>query len=130
MERANFIPAPHYFNLNQACSVLNAAFYFSVGIYLVGSSLERRDYRDVDVRCILPDAEFERLFGSIETPQFNALWSVMCSTISLWMSKHTDLPIDFQVQKMSKANEEFKGEKRVALGIFVHETREATEDQR
>lgn len=43
MERANYLPAPHYFNLNQACAVLSEAFGHCT--YLVGSAMERRDYR-------------------------------------------------------------------------------------
>lgn len=116
--RANYIPAPHYFNLNNACRVLNDAFD-SVGVFLVGSALERQDFRDVDVRCILDDEEFERLFpNAVGSPPNHALWSIMCVSISLYLSEQSKLPVDFQIQQMTAANKKHDG-KRSALGIFV-----------
>jgi len=115
MERANWLPAPHFFNLNQACCVIAQAF--NGGVFLVGSCLERRDYRDVDVRAILDDEEYDRLFPDCHQ-QHNALWSVMCSSISLYLSQHSGLPVDFQIQKRSKANETEHG-RRNALGLFI-----------
>ena len=44
-----------------SCAIIVQA-YPSGGVFLVGSSLERRDFRDMDVRCMLPDHEFEALF--------------------------------------------------------------------
>jgi len=41
------------FCLNLACRALAEAFGYYV--FLVGSSLERRDYRGVDIRCILDE---------------------------------------------------------------------------
>lgn len=118
--RAHWIPAPHFFNLNQACRVLHEAFPDAWGIFLVGSSLRTRDYRDVDVRCILPDDAFDRLFpGTGNGPWWNALWSVMCSSISLQLSQQSGLPIDFQIQRATQANAEYPGEKRNAIGLFL-----------
>lgn len=115
-DRANYLPAPHYFNLNLACVPLLAAF--DGGVYLVGSCLERPDYRDVDLRAIVSDAEFARLFGT-DHGAFNALWSVMCAGISAWLRDRTGLPIDFQIQQRTSANENHDGE-RHALGIALH----------
>jgi hypothetical protein len=123
MTRANYLPSPHYFNLNHAVKVIDEAFDGNVGIYLVGSSLHKRDYRDVDVRLILRDEAYERLFGPKETTEhYVALWSLMCSSIALWLSQQTELPIDFQIQCMSRANEMYpsKEHKRAALGVFLH----------
>jgi len=121
MRRANFLPAPHYFLLNQACAVVNQAFESSFGCYLVGSSLRKRDYRDCDVRLILDDAEFDKLFRSASAPQYNALWSLMCASIALHLSQASGLPVDFQIQRQTEANAEFSakdGHHRHALGIF------------
>lgn len=117
-DRSNYLPAPHFFLLNQACAALNDAFG-GVHCYLVGSSLYKREYRDVDVRCILDDEHFDRLFpGAGSAPQRHALWSVMCSSIALMLRQQTDLPIDFQIQRCTQANERFQGH-RDALGIFL-----------
>jgi hypothetical protein len=125
--RANYIGAPEMFNLNQACHALVAAF--GPHLYLVGSSLERRDFRDVDVRCILPDDEFDRLFPGAYPCNYalTALWSVMCSSISLWLSQQSGLKIDFQIQRMTQANEEEPGT-RAALGLFLAREQRAVEE--
>lgn len=117
MKRANYIPAPHFFNLNMACRTLTEAFGYC--IYLVGSSTERRDYRDVDVRCILSDEEYARLFPGITgNAGLNAFWSILSSSISLYLSQHSGLPVDFQFQQQTKANAEYNGP-RHPLGIFI-----------
>jgi len=48
----------------------------------------------------------------------NALWCLMCTSISEWLSRRTGLPIDFQMQKMTEANKEYKGERK-AIGLFL-----------
>src|SRR5690349_2568512 len=106
MKRANYIGAPEFYNLNNVAMVLNEAFggYHN---YLVGSSIERRDFRDVDIRCILDDAEFDRIFqhNSVNYST-NALWSLVCASISEWLSHRTGLKIDFQIQRQTDANKE------------------------
>lgn len=119
--RANWVPAPHYFNLNQACVTINRAFEAfgdCLGCHLVGSSLERRDWRDIDVRYIMLDEAFDRLFGGGPGEWTNPLWSLLCVTFSAWLSEQSNLPVDFQIQRMTQANAEHHG-KRSALGIFV-----------
>lgn len=117
-DRANYLPAPESFLLNQACLAVNSAFG-GFGCYLVGSSLVRRDYRDVDVRYVMGDDEFDRLFpGAAHHPQINALWSLMCSSIALLLKQQTGLPIDFQIQRQTEANAKFSGP-RNPLGIFL-----------
>jgi hypothetical protein len=117
--RANYVPAPAFFRLNHACLVVNRAFGSGFGCYLVGSALVRRDFRDVDVRLILPDSEYARLFRDPQGGWLNPLWSLLCVTVSLWMSQGTGLPIDFQIQSQTHANEAHPGGARAALGIFL-----------
>lgn len=119
-KRANYIGAPHFFELNNACRVLVDAFGYH--IYLVGSALDRRDYRDVDVRAILPDEEYARLFPGLSgNPSLNAMWSLLCSSISLWLAQRTGLPIDFQIQQQTEANaaNAHRRGKRHPLGMFL-----------
>lgn len=119
MKRANFLPAPHAFELNHACQALTEAFGYHV--YLVGSALAQREYRDVDVRLILPDEEFDALFPGFgnTNPTVNAKWSLLSVAISLWLEKRSGLPIDFQIQRQSVANMEEPHGRRHALGLFV-----------
>lgn len=60
MSRVNYLTTAQNFALEAACAVLNDA---GCGAYLVGSCMERPNYRDVDLRCILDDDEFAKRFG-------------------------------------------------------------------
>ena len=114
--RACWLGAPAMFNLQAACTVLVEAY--GPHIYLVGSCLERRDYRDVDVRCMLGDAEFARLFPGSTTPtHWHARLNILNAAISEWLAARTGLPIDFQFQQSSDANAQFLGP-RSALGHY------------
>jgi len=118
-DRASYLAAPNYFNLNMACVMVREAFGYHP--YLVGSSLKHRNYRDVDVRLILPDDEYRALFHDTVHTLNNAKWSLVCTSIGMYLSQHSDLPVDFQIQMQSKANEDFplKDHPRNALGVFI-----------
>lgn len=109
MARANFLTVAQQFNLDRACSVVMDAY--GPHIYLVGSVLHKRDYRDVDVRCVLDDATYDRLFPNAQIAYLVGV------TIAEWLSRRTDLPVDFQFQRMTEANEEFDG-MRSAIGMI------------
>ncbi len=126
-KKASHIGAPAIFALEQAAKTLRAAFREEtesdhIGIYVVGSSLERPDWRDVDVRMMMDDASFRRLFPSANidpaTWEFDPRWCLMVVTISKWLSDQTGLPIDFQFQPTSHANKRHKG-RRHALGLNI-----------
>lgn len=122
MRRAHYIGAPEFFRLDQACRIVCDAFDFGYGVFLVGSSLRTREYRDVDLRCIISDEDFERLFpGAGEASWRHPLWSLMCSSISLQLSQASGLPIDFQIQSMTEANRDYPSpeHKRNAMGVFL-----------
>lgn len=90
--------------------------------YLVGSAMVRKDWRDVDVRMILPDDEFAKLFPAALADanqfQFDPRWLLLTVAISERLSKLTGLPIDFQFQPMTIANKRHTGP-RHALGLRV-----------
>jgi hypothetical protein len=115
-KRSNFVAAPHFYNLNQACLMVTKAF--DTCPYLVGSAMKTKDYRDVDVRLILPDEEYDRLFHDAQSGYLNAFWSLLCTSISMYLSKASDLPIDFQIQRRTQANEQHSGP-RHPIGIFL-----------
>lgn len=117
-----YVGAPACFALELACQHLNAAFG-EFGCYVVGSALERPDWRDVDVRFIMEDAAFEAEFpgaGPISHNrwEFDPKWLVLTTSISKWLSDQTSLPIDFQFQPQSHANARHKG-KRNAVGMRI-----------
>jgi hypothetical protein len=102
------------------------------GIFLVGSALERQDWRDVDVRMILDDDAFAALFPRAHltnaTWEFDARWTLMVTAITQWLRQQTGLPIDFQFQPMSWANERH-AKPRHPLGLtYVDWDRDAEEE--
>lgn len=101
------------YHLAQAIRPLREAFGFG-STFLVGSVMQRRDFRDVDIRVILDDDEFDAVFGTRK-----ALWSVFCYAVTAWLRAETGLPIDFQVQRFTEANEQHSGQgyPRSALGL-------------
>ena len=121
-DRLNYVAAPEFFKLNQACELINKAFG-SFGCYHVGSSIKRRDYRDVDVRLILSDEEYDAMFRCNGTGEWvDARWSLMCVSISVWLREVTGLPIDFQIQRFTQANKDYprmEDQPRHPLGIFT-----------
>lgn len=117
----NYLGAPAAFKLELACQHISRAFG-GFGIYLVGSVLERPDWRDVDLRMILADEEFAALFPDAgQHWEFDARWLVMTVAISAWLSEQTGLPVDFQFQTQTHANERHgrgKGTRRNAMGMI------------
>jgi hypothetical protein len=84
--------------------------------YLVGTASTGKTWRDVDVRLILPDDEFDALFPSVENGQPDGRWGLLCAAISELARQRTGLPVDFQIQRQSYANDRYPGV-RQALGL-------------
>lgn len=95
------------------------ADYFGHTAYQVGSSLRTKDWRDIDVRLILPDEEFTARFGKVQGAEANAKLAAITLAFSALGQQMTGLPIDFQIQPQSWANEKYP-HSRSAL-IEVHE---------
>lgn len=84
--------------------------------YLVGTAATGKTWRDVDVRLILPDDEFEQLFPPVPRDQPDGRWGLICAAISELARQRTGLPVDFQIQRQSYANDRYPGV-RQALGL-------------
>ncbi len=110
------------FRLDEACRAFEEAFDF--GVYLVGSVRTRSDFRDVDVRAIVADETFAKLYPNADpkNPQRDTYWALMMAACSLYLRESTGLPVDFQVQQQTQANAEFPGS-RSALGLGHAERR-------
>lgn len=102
----------NYLTPHQFASLVDWAIHvrdmFGAMPYQVGSSLDRPDYRDVDVRLILPDADFAKLGKRVKVWRLNHV-------VSMWGCTSTGLLIDFQIQSMTEANGEYGGRPRNAL---------------
>lgn len=116
---------PHLMKLNEFGSqVWNV---FGRAPLLVGTALTSKKWRDVDVRLVLPDAEYVALFDAKDErpgpfadsydPIENAArehwnadthkcgkWVGLCLAFSALGKEMTGLPIDFQIQPESTAN--------------------------
>jgi hypothetical protein len=124
-KKASYVGAPKIFALEQACHLVCEAFGddMGCGCYLVGSSLERPDWRDVDVRYIMADDAFYRMFPVPRGGccwESNARWLLLTVSISRYLSDLSGLPVDFQFQPQTWANERHKGP-RHSIGLRVVE---------
>lgn len=122
-KKASYVGVPAIFKLELACKHINAAYGDGgFGCYLVGSALERPDWRDVDVVFIMRDDAFAREFPAamVETGafEFDTKWLLNSISLSSWLSEQTSLPIDFKIQPQTWANERDKG-RRNAIGITI-----------
>jgi len=121
-KKASHIGAPAVFKLELACRVINQAFGCGFGCYKVGSSMERADWRDVDVRLILGDDEFAKQFPAAHLHgamwEHDPKWLLFTVAITGWLREQTGLPIDFQIQPQTFANEKHKGI-RSAVGLVI-----------
>lgn len=112
-KRSRFLTTLEQARLDQACFPVRQALGTP---YLVGTVLTGQDWRDVDVRVLMKDEDFDAVFGGRE-----ALWAWVCQSTTAYLADATGLPIDFQVQRRSEANEKYPGP-RSALGIRSHYT--------
>ena len=93
--------------LNHWGHILKLAF--GATAYHVGSSTKSKTWRDVDVRMLLDDKQWEEIIGCSPSNAFqiNVRWECLTLAISLWGEKVTGLPIDFQFQPIEWANKKY-----------------------
>lgn len=105
---------PEWIVLNQFGRVVYEAF--GEYPYLVGSAVRSKRWRDVDVRLILSDPEFEKWFGPPRSPKCLSLkWNAMCLAFTYLGQHMTGLPIDFQIDQQTNANAKYPNEPRNSL---------------
>lgn len=76
---------------------LGQAFPMAIGVLHVGSSFGREvDWRDVDVRIVLSDEDYDGLYRIADPKRLNV-------ALSLWGERTTGLPIDCQVQPLRES---------------------------
>lgn len=100
------------FLLDEACKPIHDAFCTAKtekgipsGLYLVGTAMDRGPYRDVDVRLMLNDKRYDRLCKTFGQNTVNFLGLA----IGEYLASRTGLPIDFQFQRITEANENHHG---------------------
>jgi hypothetical protein len=98
MTRKTQLTPQQLFSLDLACQPIRQAF--DAMPYLVGTVTERRGWRDVDVRLILDDKQYNRMSKALGAQAITFLGFA----ISTYLRDATGLPIDFQFQRMTEAN--------------------------
>lgn len=137
--KASYVGAPAIFALEMACQFVNAALRTESSIgccYLVGSAMERPDWRDVDVRYIMSDEEFSVMFPAVDLTidsaiwEFDPRWLLFNTSICKWLREQTGLPIDFQIQPQTFANRRHdKPRSAIGLRLATRELRPLTKDE-
>ena len=104
---------PHWLLLNSFGTMAYRAF----GTYplLVGSALSNRDPRDIDVRLVLSDSQFDQLFGMGSLNQAGTGWADTCIVWSAYATTMVAKAVDFQIQSDTAAIL-YKGQLRLPLG--------------
>lgn len=98
------------FLLDEACKPIEEAF--GEYPYLVGTAADNKAFRDVDVRLILDDEKYDALRSATGKDAV----AFLGFAIGEYLAARTGLPIDFQLQRETEANEKHKGT-RNPLGI-------------
>lgn len=121
---ASYLSPPDLHRLDWACRPIKQAF--GSPPYLVGSALSRPDFRDVDLRLILPNDEIRGMFGldlryggTLEQPGPNLRWQLMEIALSGLIASAAGLPwpIDFQIQSATKASSGYGDLPRNPMGM-------------
>lgn len=108
--RSSYLLYSDFYKIEEWCQKVRFVLDGEVP-YMVGSSITRSDYRDIDIRVILSDRIFDRRFKIKE----KLLFANLC--FSMWGQSATGLPVDFQFQRRTEANELYGGMKRNPLGL-------------
>lgn len=103
----HYLSTTQWFNLNTCIQPICRVFGFQV--FLVGSVLTNRDWRDVDIRVIHDDYPWP-----LDTDHNRKVFGMMMSE---WLSQRTGLPIDLQIQTRAESDK-YMG-KRNALGVTI-----------
>lgn len=108
--RACYLTPHQMRRLDWACAPI--AKKFGDCPYLVGSVQTRDDYRDIDIRLIMPDDELAAMIGGSQERHFllNAAFTALIESMA-----NLPKPIDFQFQSATEAATE--GGPRNPLGM-------------
>lgn len=98
--RFSYLMQSDFERLEEWCR--NVRKLFKSSPYLVGSATKRANFRDVDLRLVLPDERFDAEWSDVVRVR------LMNRAISIWGQQETGLPIDFQIQRATEANAQYK----------------------
>lgn len=91
-ENQSYLTTVQWFNLFH-CLYMPRRNIFYNGFYLVGSALIHKDFRDIDIRTVLPEEDF---LQTEFTRKSISMW------FSEWITNRLQFPVDFQIQTMGE----------------------------
>jgi hypothetical protein len=75
---------------------------FDTNIYLVGSALKRKNWKDIDVVAVLSDQRWESYgFGDPQKRFYNKRWAAYCMSLSSFGKQLIGCEVDFQIHQES-----------------------------
>ena len=98
MSRSLSLSPYQLFCLDLACRPIYEAF--GEHPYLVGSTMSTSRPRDIDIRLILGDDQYDRLIPSVE------MRTMLSFAFTAYLIQATGLPIDFGIQLQTAANQQ------------------------
>lgn len=108
-QRATWLHVTDFDRLEDWCHMVRIILWSQP--YLVGSALDRADFRDIDIRVLMADKDFDRL-----SRKRSDVIRFLNRAFSTWGQRETGLPIDFQIQRQTEANEQFPNKPRNPMG--------------
>jgi hypothetical protein len=108
-ERVSYLLLTDFERVEEWCRGIR--ILFGQPPYMVGSANERPDYRDIDLRLILADDDFDAAWRN------PVKLRLMNRAMSTWGQRETGLPIDFQIQRQSEANRTYPEGARTPMGV-------------
>lgn len=104
---------PAHLWLNEFGAMLHSAF--GATAYQVGSSIDSKQWRDVDVVLIMSDELHEQWFGPYDRVSQNGTHHVLTLAMCELGKRVTGLNIDFKFQQQTHANEQHKGARNALI---------------
>ena len=94
--------------------------------YLVGSAVDSKEWRDVDVVVMLPADEWDAMFDGADPRTLGAIPKAraLCMAFSALGQQMTGLPIDFKIQQVDWANERHDKPREALILADIEPTQE------
>ena len=129
--KTSHVGVPALFELTRGCHLITRG-WGNHTCYHVGSSLDRPDWRDVDIVMMLPDEVFKREFPNAPLHsaawEHDAKWLVTTIALSKWLTERSGVQVDFKFQPVTFANDKHDGPRNPIGRLYKMEGETDDED--
>lgn len=89
---------------------------FEDDVYLVGSALQTKSWKDLDIVVVISDKKWEGYgFGDPQKRFGNKKWAALCMSISCFGKHLIGCEIDFQIHQKSYVDEVYQNNPRIKI---------------